>query len=96
MVYHDLSTKLYSPWGHHVPVYSPVGQTLLRVTFLNEINPIFKKSIFFIQAVSEKVLDDVSKEGIISCIKSKTLGEWECEDPKKRIIFEESNGASGT
>ena len=49
-----------------------------------------------IQAVSENVLDDVSKEGIISCIKSNTLGEWECEDPKKRITFEESNGASGT
>ena len=25
--------KLYSLWGHHVPVYRPVGQTLLRVPF---------------------------------------------------------------
>ena len=33
MDYHDLSTKLYSPWGHHIPVYSPVGQTPLRVPF---------------------------------------------------------------
>ena len=33
MDYHDLSTKLYSQWGHHVPVYSPVGQTLLKVLF---------------------------------------------------------------
>ena len=42
------------------------------------------------------MLDDVSKEGIVSCIRSKTLGEWECEDPKKRITFEESNGKSGS
>ena len=46
--------------------------------------------------MSENVLDDVSKEGILSCIRSKTLGEWECEDPKKRISFEESNGKSGS
>ena len=29
----DLSKKLYGPWGHQVPVYIPVGQTLFRVTF---------------------------------------------------------------
>lgn len=46
--------------------------------------------------MSENVLDDISKEGIISCIGSKTLGEWECSDPKKRIAFEESNGKSGS
>ena len=68
----------------------------MKLTLFNPITLLTLESIFFIQAVSEKVLDDVSKEGIISCIKSKTLGEWECEDPKKRIIFEESNGASGT
>ena len=33
MDYHDLRTKLYSTWGHHVPAYGPVGQTLLRVPF---------------------------------------------------------------
>jgi hypothetical protein len=47
------------------------------------------------QAVSDNVFDDVATEGIISCIKSKTLGEWETEDPKKRISFESaSNGKS--
>ena len=43
--------------------------------------------------MSEDVLDEVSKEGIISCIRSKTIGEWEATDPKKRITFEESNGS---
>jgi hypothetical protein len=47
----------------------------------------------FPQAVSEDVLDEVSKEGIISCIRAKTIGEWEATDPKKRITFEEVDGS---
>ena len=49
---------------------------------------------FVFQAVSADVFDDVTTEGILSCIRSKMIGEWETEDPKNRIKFEESNGKS--
>lgn len=46
------------------------------------------------KAVSDDVFEEVSKEGIISCIKSKTISDWEAEDPKKRISFGSSGSSS--
>ena len=58
-----------------------------RATANNKISFAFK-------AVSDDVFDDVATEGILSCIRSKTIGEWESEDPKTRIKLEETNGKS--